>query len=766
MSTRSEFSQQAAGPSAPAASGPDHFFEHHGLWAPGVRLFRRLQFGAKAGWISLTFLLPLLLLLAAYWRNSQATLEFARKELLGVAVIERIEPWLVEVQKQRRLVLSGLSAAPDLAAIEQPMNQVRAELDKTSAELDLRADLDRVMPLHDALRHGAQSDPEKPLLDYVEGLRQLRVTVMDRSQLTHDPDQDTHYLMALATDLVSNVVESVSRSRALAGSIETHSSADAAHLRQLYGVWFMGGERVAGILNAAHRAAEANPEVKRRVESQDAVDKTQAFLKASAAVWFDGPFQAQVKALDGPGQAAVESLRTVGRQSTTLLRELLQQRIEKTQHERHLLLGLKEVSRHLVAMTSGDLTTSPHPWGQDEAARLMAMLARMQDSLRHMVLQVRASSDEIVHTSTEIAEGAADLSARTEQTAANLEESAAAMEQISATVRQSAEHTQEATRIAGQNAQIAQRGGQVIGHMVTTMEEIQGSSRKIGDIIGVIDGIAFQTNILALNAAVEAARAGEQGRGFAVVASEVRTLAQRSAEAAREIKSLIVASVEKVESGTEVVREAGSTMQEIVASADRVNELLSYIATGSVEQSQGIGQVGEAVQELDRATQQNAALVEETAAGASALRDQAVELAQEVARFQVPEGLAAEARAELKATDLNVDSAIEAHRQWKVKLRAAIDQQTQLDAETLSCDDRCTLGQWIYGPGGQTFGNRPGFLALLEDHKSFHKAAGDVARRINSGSLDDAQRMLGAGSVFARASNAVIMRLTRIKRGL
>lgn len=172
--------------------------------------------------------------------------------------------------------------------------------------------------------------------------------------------------------------------------------------------------------------------------------------------------------------------------------------------------------------------------------------------------------------------------------------------------------------------------------MVSTMEEIQAASKRIEDIIGVIDGIAFQTNILALNAAVEAARAGEQGRGFAVVASEVRSLAQRSAAAAREIKGLIGTSVEKVEGGTRIVREAGSTMQEIVHSAQRVNELLSYIATGAVEQSQGIGQVSEAVQELDRATQQNAALVEETAAGATALREQAARLAREVARFQVP----------------------------------------------------------------------------------------------------------------------------------
>jgi len=252
------------------------------------------------------------------------------------------------------------------------------------------------------------------------------------------------------------------------------------------------------------------------------------------------------------------------------------------------------------------------------------------------VVQVRHSSDDIVHASTEIADASNDLSSRTEQTAANLEQTAAAMEQISATVKQTSEHVHEATKIATHNAEIARHGGNVIGNMVATMEEIQGSSAKISDIIGVIDGIAFQTNILALNAAVEAARAGEQGRGFAVVATEVRALAKRSADAAREIKTLISTSAVKVHSGMGIVRDAGSAISDIVTSAQRISGLLNEIAMGSQEQSQGVAQVGTAVQELDRATQQNAAMVEETAAAAGALRDQAQGLDKEVARFKVP----------------------------------------------------------------------------------------------------------------------------------
>jgi len=653
----SKFTSSAA--SAPRGS----FFTHHGPWAFGVRLFRKLKFGAKAGLISLAFVLPLLLLVTAYLRNSQATIDFARHELAGVTVIAKLEPWLIEVQKQRRLVLTGLSQRLDMEAISAKIKPMREMVDTRPDGLDVKAELGKIEQLHQALQAQAASAGadalEQPLQAYVDALRELRTTVLDRSNLTLDPDQDTYYLMSLSTDVVSDVIESISRTRAMAGAAGRRGDTDAAQVRRLFGVWYFGHERVSTITQAAARAGESNPEVQRRLKSAEAVAAAKAFYDVAEKSWFGASFSPDVEALTQPGQVAVDSLRALGTQSTTLLAELLQQRIDRTTDARNAMLaavagslllaaylfyafflvmsgGLQEVSRHLEAMTDGDLTTSPSPWGRDEAAELMLMLAKMQDSLRRMVFQVRTASDGIVTASTEIADGSVDLSARTEQTAANLEQSAAAMEQISATVRQTTEHTEEATRIASHNATVAGRGGAVIGNMVSTMEDIQTSSRKISDIIGVIDSIAFQTNILALNAAVEAARAGEQGRGFAVVASEVRALAQRSAGAAREIKSLISDSVQKVDSGTGIVREAGTAMTEIVASADRINTLLGQIAMGSREQSQGIGQVGEAVQELDRATQQNAAMVEETAAAAASLRDQAQGLASEVARFKMP----------------------------------------------------------------------------------------------------------------------------------
>ncbi|MGN8005557.1 methyl-accepting chemotaxis protein [Acidovorax sp. 22279] len=287
------------------------------------------------------------------------------------------------------------------------------------------------------------------------------------------------------------------------------------------------------------------------------------------------------------------------------------------------------------AIADGDLATEVPPGGKDEMGQLLNALGDMRANLARVVSGVRSNAEGVASASAQIASGNNDLSARTEQQASALEETAASMEELGSTVRQNADNARAANQLAVSASTVAVQGGDVVAEVVETMKGINASSNKIADIISVIDGIAFQTNILALNAAVEAARAGEQGRGFAVVAGEVRNLAGRSAEAAKEIKALITASVERVEQGTALVDKAGATMTEVVSAIRRVTDIMGEISAASSEQSAGVGQVGEAVTQMDQATQQNAALVEEMAAAASALNAQAGELVNAVAVFKL-----------------------------------------------------------------------------------------------------------------------------------
>jgi methyl-accepting chemotaxis protein len=305
----------------------------------------------------------------------------------------------------------------------------------------------------------------------------------------------------------------------------------------------------------------------------------------------------------------------------------------------------RSVTRPLVAaraaaerMADGDMSVPVLADGSDEVTELQQALSRMQQALGVMVGEVRVSTESMASASAEIASGNQDLSTRTEQTAGNLQQAASSLEQLTGTVGQTADSARTANQLAAAASTAAQHGGEVVAQVVSTMNEIQMASRRIADIIGTIDGIAFQTNILALNAAVEAARAGEQGRGFAVVAGEVRTLAQRSAEAAREIKGLIGASVEKVDNGTRLVNEAGGAMEQIVSGVRRVTDVIGEISAAATEQSGGLRQVNEAVAQLDQMTHQNAALVEQSAAAAHSMAEQSRRLTQAMSRFRGASG--------------------------------------------------------------------------------------------------------------------------------
>jgi len=302
---------------------------------------------------------------------------------------------------------------------------------------------------------------------------------------------------------------------------------------------------------------------------------------------------------------------------------------------RSITLPIAHAVKLAQTVAAGDLSARVEVTSRDETGRLLGALKAMIENLVAVVGKVRNSSDCIATGSGQIAAGNADLSQRTEEQAANLQQTAASMEQLTATVRNNSDTARQATQLAGSAAAAATQGGAVVDQVVATMGAIDASSRKIADIIGVIDGIAFQTNILALNAAVEAARAGEQGRGFAVVAGEVRSLAQRSAEAAKQIKDLISDSVDKVQAGTQQVADAGRAMGDIVVQVRRVNDLIGEISAATLEQTQGIGQVGGAISQLDQVTQQNAALVEESAAAAESLNQQAGRLVEAVGVFRL-----------------------------------------------------------------------------------------------------------------------------------
>jgi methyl-accepting chemotaxis protein len=641
------------------------FFRHHGAWAPGVKLFRLLQFRTKAMTITGAFLLPLIGLTCVLWSQAADSVASTRMEVQGLVYLKPLLA-LVDLAQQRRHAATLQSeAGSDLqqrsdAAIAQVELQEKAQgsafgTDKAYAELKKR---------HDALRQAsAAGSPDQAFAahgDYIEAALELVGGVAGGSGLVLDPEADTYHMMNMVVVFGPKQTENTAKLATLGALVlKTADFNPARHDAMVQGA---STQRVIdGFVETAYQSAIGGvPELAAKFDMKGTDEAFDAFQQSIQKQLMGGKLAGTAEEYFTAGRAVTSKQNELNAQVMARLALRLQERIDRVQRTLAIqggltvlfvLLGaylfysfflvthggLREVQKHLEAMTAGDLTTRPNPWGNDEAARLMGSLADMQGSLRNIVHSVRGSSESIVSASSEIASASMDLSARTEQTASNLEQSASSMEEISSTVRQTADNVQQAAQVASSNSQAAARGGAVIAEVVSTMQDINASSKKIGDIIGTIDGIAFQTNILALNAAVEAARAGEQGRGFAVVAAEVRSLAQRSAQAAKEIKTLITNSVDKVEAGTLVVRGAGDTMSELVGNAKRMNELLGDISTAAAEQSDGVAQVGAAVSDLDQMTQQNAALVEQTAAAASSLKDQALHLATQVDKFKLPE---------------------------------------------------------------------------------------------------------------------------------
>ncbi|HPM49381.1 MAG TPA: methyl-accepting chemotaxis protein [Methylotenera sp.] len=456
---------------------------------------------------------------------------------------------------------------------------------------------------------------------------------------------------------------------------------------------------------------------------------------------------------------------------------------QKAKEAQALQSAVEETQEVIESAKTGDLSNRVSLAGKAGAiASLCDGVNALMDKMTEVVVQVREAGETINTAAGEISSGNTDLSSRTEQQASSLEETAASMEELASTVKNNAENAKQANQLAASASSVAIKGGEVVGQVVATMSSINESAKKIEDIISVIDGIAFQTNILALNAAVEAARAGEQGRGFAVVAGEVRNLAQRSASAAKEIKELITDSVSKTAEGTVQVEDAGKTMQEIVSSVQRVTDIMGEITAASIEQSAGIDQVNSAITSMDEVTQQNAALVEEAAAAAESLVEQAVTLMDTVNEFKLnggnqvtnnrrasnspmrrPNATVSKAAGLAKPeTKFSFSDATQAHIKWKNRLVNYVsgNSDEHLEVEKVCRDDQCPLGGWIHGEARKHAHLRE-YKELKTAHAEFHQSVGDIVQHVHDNKQAEARKLLGAD--FSRTSKRTIAAIQEIE---
>lgn len=643
------------------------FFAHHGIWALGVRMFRNLPFGTKALLVSLCFLLPTVVALWRIGMSETGVIEQLERKRQGVLVLQQAAPVVKSLTDLRN---ASRAASADLAQPRALQQQAHARLGQAHAQLqasmrehlqgfDLGKQADELDAAVKGLAPGAKGAEVESVLGKAVQLTQL---VAAGSGLILDTDlADIQLLFAYSRD-VPDLAEAVGQLRGW-GTVALAANLGNAQANQRVTGWLARAEKHTGEWSRWLENAQATDASLAHLLKTPVLAQTRALVKDTPQVFSTA--EGATHALRDPARwwqttsETVDGLYAAQAEAYGLISQRIEARVARAQFQRNLIMilsaisltlaaylfysfylvmhgGLRETRHHLGALTQGDLTTSPSPWGQDEAAQLMLSVREMQAALRDIVTDVRHASDGIMQSSEDIAGSAGDLSSRTEQTAAHLNQTVSAVGQISETLTRSADNASEAARLAADNAQAAQQARTVMQRVIATMDEIGASSGKIGDITATIDAIAFQTNILALNAAVEAARAGEAGRGFAVVAAEVRSLAQKSAEASREIRGLIQESVEKSRHGTAVVREAGGVIEQVSSSSGQVGGLIQEIARDSLDQSAGIRQVGEEASYLDQATRQSMALVNKTAEAAQVLHDRAQSLVERVERFKLP----------------------------------------------------------------------------------------------------------------------------------
>jgi len=611
------------------------------LIRPGVHLMQFLRLPAKFAIISAAFLAPLIVAVYGVWGYANANIAFARQEQLGNDYVEPMNDLL------RALVRRGDSAIPgsgDWGAVLERVTRLNTQQQKALA---LDDDLDA---LEAALRAGRT--PEA-----IQRSVKLYSLISDNSKLTLDPDLDSYYAMAIVMDYAPKLAAAAVQLEPLTRAADNHGATASDDRATAQFVVARVSMYYESLTTAVRRAIAANPSIagSLSVEGLDAAYRR--FQDDAQSIRNSGDATTPVQ-IKGGAQALSDATLRLSHATAAVLEQLLVTRIAGFTGHRNLLLlitliglslavylitsfyvsnlrGFGALTHRMEKLANGDLTVDYPARGDDEIGILINAFNVSRGQLQNLVLRIRGATRTIDAAGMQIAQANDELAQREASQSASVRQTADSAQHVSTTVQRNLDNAMNANRLAEAAHGTATRGNEVVSQVIATMRAINGSSRKIGDIIGVIDEIAFQTNLLALNAAVEAARAGEQGRGFAVVASEVRNLAQRSAAAANEIKKLIGASLEDVSKGAALVSGAGTTMSEILSSVTRVSEIMKEIALASRAQSDDIGTLNKAIERIDGDTQQNAARVEHTAAVAASLREQVVNLMEAVDSFSL-----------------------------------------------------------------------------------------------------------------------------------